>query len=135
VKPPARLLLLLTAASLLASCSGSFDLRPTGDVSNTIFTFFKRAEDKKPSPFSIYEVYVEKRAGDAWKLIWALRGERHLAAISYGREYPGLQTIRRPERLVHGGRYRVGASTGELYAGAEFTIDSRGHVVVTPPSI
>jgi hypothetical protein len=135
VKPLARLLLLLTAASLLGSCSGSFDLRPTGDLSNTIFTFFKTTEDKTPSRFSIYEVYVEKRVGDAWKLIWAVRGDRPLDAISYGREYPGLQTIRGPERLVRGGKYRVGASTGELYAGAEFTVDSRGHVVVIPPTI
>jgi hypothetical protein len=135
VKSLAKFLSTVVLALLLTSCSGSFDLRPNGRIDNVTFLFFKSSQETKPFRLPLADVYVQKRSGSEWKLIWVLRGERRLDAVTYGHEYPGLHAEKGPERLVIGGRYRVGASGGGLYGGAEFTFDSRGNVVVVPPTI
>jgi hypothetical protein len=135
VKSLARFLSSIALALLLTSCSGSFDLRPSGHIGNVTFLFFKSSQETKPFRLRLADVWVQRRSGSEWKLIWVLRGDRHIDAVTYGHEYPGLHAEKGPERLVVGGRYRVGASGGGLYGGAEFTLDSRGNVVVVPPTI
>ena len=122
-------------AVLLQSCSGIFNLRPSGHLTNVTFRFYQTPEDQRPSRFRIDRLSVQKRIGRDWKLVWQLDGSRRLDAVAYGQDYPGLHAETGPEPLVRGGRYRVFATSGGLGAGAEFTIDSEGNVVVLPRTI
>ena len=131
----ARFLFVVALPLLLGSCSGIFDLRPTGHITDLTFRFYKTAEDKNPSRFPIDMLVVRKRSGSEWKVVWALTGRRRLDAVRFGHEYRGLHTEAGPEPLVRGGKYSVIAHSDGLSASAEFTVDANGYVVVPPPRI
>jgi hypothetical protein len=119
----------------LSSCSGSFDVRPTGSIQQgIIFTFYK-PDAPKPSRFRISRLFVEQHTAHGWKLVWSLDGARSLSAITYGTSYPGLNESRRAPQLVRGQLYRVAAGSDGLFGGADFLIDHTGAVVIRPPTI
>src|SRR5262245_3753975 len=125
----------LTLSLFLSSCSGTFDVRPSGSIQQGIvFTFYK-VDAQQPSHFRIGNIVVQQHTSGGWKLIWALDGARSLTAITYGATYPGLKEMRHAPRLVRGELYRVAASSDGLYGGADFLIDHSGHVVIRPPTI
>jgi len=131
-------LAILAACALtpcLSSCSGIFDLRPTGSIQQGItFTFYK-PDAPKPSHFRISRLFVEQRTAHGWKLIWSLDGARSLSAITYGTSYRGLNEKRPAPQLVRGQLYRVAATSDGLFAGVDFLIDHTGAVVIRPPTI
>jgi hypothetical protein len=129
--PSAALLLLL----LLPSCSGTFDVHPSGSIQEgIIFTFYK-VDAPHPSRFRISNLIVQQHTSSGWKFIWALDGAQPLTAITYGAAYPRLTQNRQAPRLLRGQLYRVAVSSDGLYGGADFLIDPIGHVVVRPPTL
>lgn len=113
----------------LGSCSGAFDVRPTGRLGQDITFSFYQMDAAKPSNFRITSLVVQEQTAAGWKLIWVLNGDQSLPAIIYGAKYRRLKEERAVRPLVREGTYRVVASASGLSGAAEFSFDRNGNLV------
>jgi len=136
VPPVSSWSVLLLVFPLLASCSGSFVVKPKGSVTEGIrFEFWRRADDAAPTTFTIEDLEVQRLGGDgSWKRCWRVAGSARLSEIKFGETPGGMQRTDDVTWLQFGGRYRalVHASDATAWnAAVEFEIGPDGRPQVT----
>jgi hypothetical protein len=122
---------LFLVCPLLASCSGSFVVKPKGSVTEGLrFEFWRRADDAAPSAFTIEDLEVQRLGADgSWKRCWRVAGSARLSEIKFGETPAGMQRTDDITWLQFGGRYRalVHASDATAWnAAVEFEIGPDG---------
>lgn len=131
-----RLILLLVLALVGASCSGTFDILPVGQLGGPLTFHFKRLGNNDAIRLDLDELYVEERQTDnTWSIIWEIRGKTSTESIEYGKDYPGLKIIRAADAFKARSTYRVYAKgfsgNGPVMRSAvQFSFDEKGSVVI-----
>jgi hypothetical protein len=128
-----RRLLIIAAALVASSCSGSFFASAAGDLQRGVtFSFYDSVTRDRMKEYDLDEFQIEREMPNGgWTTTWLIHGRGRVGTVRYGSPPSGFSVDSVPQSLEAGANYRLFAKStswpsGVSYASLLFGIGKDG---------